>query len=555
MADQRSELDARARALAPDFALDREIGRGGMGVVYQGVDVRLERPVAIKVLPETLGDVPDIRERFLREARTAAKLSHQNIVPIYRADESGGVVFIVMALVDGESLADRLATRGALPPRELVPLLRDVAAALDHAHGHGVVHRDVKPENILIERATGRAMVTDFGIARVAEAKPLTATGQVLGTVHYMSPEQVSGEPVDGRSDLYSLGVVAFRALTGRLPFDNESASAVLVAHVVKAPPRVRDVAPDAPRALAELIDRCLAKDPATRGDAAAAIAPLFDEALAESRVDDAMPSVLSEREARSLWSRAAELQAMTGVETRPPALRPMTTGDGADRRSLTSGYKMADVREAAAEAGIPERYVARAASELGLARPSPNETAGNQPLVDETPAASPWAGAPMSIMLELRVVGEVPESELYILIDTIRRRIGDPGHVGSIGRSVSWSSADKHRRVQISIVPRHGFTTIRIDERLGGLAGALFGGIMGGGGGGTTGVTIGLGMGVFHSALIAAGLWGSAVVGTYTLARTIFKAQVKSRRAALHALALELAEQARETVRLLPRR
>jgi serine/threonine-protein kinase len=555
MADQRSELDARARALAPDFALDREIGRGGMGVVYEGVDVKLERPVAIKVLPEALGDVPDVRERFLREARTAAKLSHQNIVPIYRADESGGVVFIVMAFVDGESLADRLAARGALPARELVPLLRDVAAALDHAHAHGVVHRDVKPENILIERSTGRAMVTDFGIARVAEAKPLTATGQVLGTVHYMSPEQVSGEPVDGRSDQYSLGVVAFRALTGRLPFDNESASAVLVAHVVKPPPKVRDVAPNAPRALAELIDRCLAKDPAARGDAASAIAPLFDDALAEAESDDAMPNVLSEREARSLWSRAAELQAMTGVETRPPALRPTSTVTGDDRRSLTSGYKMTDVREAAAEAGIPERYVARAAAELGLARSAPNDATGDVPLVDETPVASPWSGAPMSIMLELRVAGEVPESELYILVDTIRRRMGDPGHVGTIGRSVSWSSSNKNRRLQISIVPRHGSTTIRIDERLGPLAGALFGGIMGGGGGGTTGIAIGIGKGVFHSLFIAAGLWGGAVVSAYILARTIFKAQVRSRRTALQALALELAEQVRETIHLLPRR
>jgi serine/threonine protein kinase len=559
MADQRSELDARARALAPDFALEREIGRGGMGVVYQGVDVRLDRPVAIKVLPESLGDVPDVRERFLREARTAAKLSHQNIVPIYRADESGGVVFIVMALVDGESLADRLSARGALPPRELVPLLRDVAAALDHAHAHGVVHRDVKPENILIERATGRAMVTDFGIARVAEAKPLTATGQVLGTVHYMSPEQVSGEPVDGRSDQYSLGVVAFRALTGRLPFDSESASAVLVAHVVKAPPKVRDVAPKAPRALAELIDRCLAKDPAVRNDAASAIVPLFDEALAESRSDNAMPealpNVLTEREAQSLWSRAAELQAMTGVQTRPATLRPTTAGDGADRRSLTSGYRMVDVRDAAVEAGIPERYLARAASELGLARTSPNDAAGAMPLVDETPAASPWTGAPMSIVLELRVVGEVPESELYILVDTIRRRMGESGHVGSIGRSLSWSSSNKNRRLQISIVPRHGSTTIRIDERLGQLAGMLYGGIVGGGGGGSGGVTIGIGMGTFHSAAVAAGLWGGVLVGAVVLARTIFKAQVRSRRAALHALALELAEQARETMHLLPRR
>src|SRR5690242_20421358 len=251
-----------------------------MGVVYLGVDVKLDRPVAIKVLPEHLAGVPEVRERFLREARTAAKLSHPNIVPIYRADESEGVVFIVMALVDGESLAERLSARRALPPRELVPLLRDVAAALDHAHAHGVVHRDVKPENILIERSTGRALVTDFGIARLAEAKPLTATGQVLGTVHYMSPEQISGEPVDGRSDLYSLGVVAFRALTGRLPFDNEAASAVLVAHVVKPAPRVRDVMPNAPVALADAIDRCLAKDPAARAAAGSRMSPLFDIAV-----------------------------------------------------------------------------------------------------------------------------------------------------------------------------------------------------------------------------------------------------------------------------------
>ena len=555
MANQRSELDARASALAPDFALECEIGRGGMGVVYRGLDVKLERPVAIKVLPEALGEVAEVRERFLREARTAAKLSHQNIVPIYRADESAGVVFIVMALVEGESLADRLSARGALPPRELVPLLRDVAAALDHAHAHGIVHRDVKPENILIERSTGRAMVTDFGIARVAEAKPLTATGQVLGTVHYMSPEQISGDPVDGRSDQYSLGVVAFRALTGRLPFDNESASAVLVAHVVKAPPKVRDVAPDAPPALAALIDRCLAKDPGQRSSAASAIAPLFDDALAESGIDDAMPNVLSEREAKSLWSRAAELQAMTGVQTRPPAFRPATPADGDDRRSLTSGYRMTDVRDAAAEAGIPERYVARAAAELGLARVTPNDAAGDMPLVEETSAASPWAGAPMSIMFEVRVAGEVPESELYILVDTIRRRMGEPGQVGTIGRSVSWSSSNKNRRLQISIVPRHGATTIRIDERLGQLAGALYGGIVGGGGGGSGGLMMGIGMGAFHSAAIAAGLWGGAIMAAFTLARTIFKAQVRSRRAALQALALELAEQARENIPLLPRR
>jgi len=545
--------------------LEREIGRGGMGIVYRGVDVRLDRPVAVKVLPESLADVPGVRERFLREARTAAKLSHQNIVPIYRADELRGVVFIVMAFVDGESLAERLGARGALPASEIMPILRDVAAALDHAHAHGVVHRDVKPENILLERSTGRAMVTDFGIARVAEAKPLTATGQVLGTVHYMSPEQISGELVDGRSDLYSLAVVGFRALTGRLPFENESASAVLVAHVVKPPPKVREVAPAVPSAVADLIDRSLAKDPAARGQAETQIAPLFDDVIVEMAkyqpppID--VPNVISEREAQAIWSRAAELQAMTGVQTQrtsPPTLPRLTASatppDERDRRTLTSGYRLTDVRDAAVEAGIPDRYVSRAATELGLTTAAPNDDAIPLPVMDETPRASPWAGAPMSILYEVELPGEVPESELYLLIDTIRRRVGEPGQVGTLGKSVSWSSANRNRSMQVSIVSRHGKTTLRLDERLGQLAGGLYGGIVGGGGGGSGGLMFGIGMGAFHSLAASLGLWGAAIGGTFLLARTVFKAKVRSRRQALRSLMLELADQARDLMRALPR-
>jgi eukaryotic-like serine/threonine-protein kinase len=566
MPDIAAELRARASALAPDFVLDREVGRGGMGVVYRGVDVKLDRPVAIKVLPEALGDVPDVRERFLREARTAARLSHQNIVPIYRADELHGVVFIVMAFVDGESLGERLASRGALPAQEVLPILRDVARALDNAHALGIVHRDVKPENILIDRKTGRAMVTDFGIARVAEAKPLTATGQVLGTVHYMSPEQVSGDAVDGRSDLYSLGVVGFRALTGRLPFDNESASAVLVAHVVKPAPRVHDVAVTVPAPIARLIDRCLAKDPEARAAAGESMASLFDEALAAMEREapppapPGMPNVISEREAQALWSRAAELQAMTGVQTpvAAPARLPLGTApteslDSRDRRTLTSGYRYSDVRDAAEEAGIPERYLSRAAAELGVAPEAPNESKAPRGFVDDTPRASVWSGAPMSILYEVHLPGEVPESELYVLVDTIRRHMGEPGHVGTIGRSVSWSSTGKSRRLQISIVARHGKTSIRVDERLGQLAGALYGGIVGGGGGGSGGAAIGIGVGAFHSGLMAVSLWGGIIAGTTLLARTIFKAQVRSRREKLRALVLELADQARDLMRTLP--
>src|SRR2546423_10684346 len=422
MADS-SEFKARSRALAPDFVLDREIGRGGMGIVYLGTDVKLDRQVAIKVLPELLSDVPEVRERFLREARTAAKLAHPNIVPIHRADEMDGVVFIVMTYIDGASLADRLAAQTVIAPSAIVPILRDVALALDYAHGHGVVHRDIKPENILVEGSSGRAWVTDFGIARLAEAKPLTATGQVLGTVHYMSPEQITGEHVDGRSDLYSLGVVGFRALTGRLPFDNEAASAMLVAHVVKPPPKVRDVAPHVPVALADVIDTCLAKDRAARFASGKILARQLDDALSAAeregtRSADA-PAIISEGEAQALWSRAVELQAMTGVVTRPLAPpRPAQLKPG-DRRTLTSGYRFEDARAAAVEAGIDERYVAGAAAALGFTaalsqssapnpphparRPSPNAPPA-QAVRDETPPASPLAGAPMAVMYEIEV-------------------------------------------------------------------------------------------------------------------------------------------------------
>jgi serine/threonine-protein kinase len=553
-----AEFTARSRSLAPDFTLEREIGRGGMGIVYLGVDVKLDRPVAIKVLPELLAGLPEVRARFLREARTAAKLTHPNIVPIYRADETDGVVFIVMAYIDGASLADRLASAPTLPStRETCRILRDVALALDYAHAHGVVHRDIKPENILVERATGRAWVTDFGIARLAEAKPLTATGQVLGTVHYMSPEQISGEALDGRSDLYSLGVVGFRALTGRLPFDSETASAVLVAHVLKQAPKVREVAPHVPNALAALIDRCLAKDAASRCESGIAFARELDAIISELGDTDApTPSanaIISEREARALWSRAAELQAFTGVQPRPSVpTRGTALSTEADRRTLTSGYRLDDARAAALEAGISERYLERAAAELGLGDTVPNATA--PALRNETPKSSPWSGSPMSILYEVDVVGEVPESEMYILVDTIRRRIGEAGHAGTIGRSVSWASASKNRNLQITIVSRHGKTSIRVDERLSPLAGALFGGIMGGVGGGSGGLAFGIGAGALHSVAAGFGIWGVTITGSYLLARTIYGAQVRKRLKALGDLTEELAAQARDAIKMLPR-
>ena len=271
-------LDLQA-ALAGEYSLQRELGRGGMGIVYLARDVQLDRDVAIKVLPSHLARSAASRERFLREARTAAGLSHPNIVPIHRVGEADGFVFFVMSYVEGETLGERLRTKGPLPPADAARVLREVAWALAYAHGRGIVHRDVKPDNILLEAGTGRAMVTDFGIAhRDDVAAPDTDPGKIMGTAHFMSPEQAAGEPIDGRSDLYALGVVGYLAVSGRLPFEASNVPALLIRQATEPAPGVLRAAPGLPPALATAIDRCLARDPAHRfpdGEAmAAALAP-----------------------------------------------------------------------------------------------------------------------------------------------------------------------------------------------------------------------------------------------------------------------------------------
>ena len=266
-------------ALAGEYSLQRELGRGGMGIVYLARDVQLDRDVAIKVLPTHLARTAESRERFVREARTAAGLSHPNNVPIHRVGEAGGFVFFVMSYVEGETLGERLRARGPLSSADAMRVLREVAWALAYAHGRGIVHRDVKPDNILLEANTGRALVTDFGIAHSdTQDRPVTDPGKMMGTAHFMSPEQAANQPVDGRSDLYALGVVGYLAVSGRLPFDAPSVPALLVRQATEAPPGVIRAAPGLPAALAAAIDRCLACDPAARfpdGEAmAAALAP-----------------------------------------------------------------------------------------------------------------------------------------------------------------------------------------------------------------------------------------------------------------------------------------
>ncbi|MGH7695059.1 MAG: serine/threonine-protein kinase [Gemmatimonadaceae bacterium] len=274
-------LDLQA-ALAGEYSLQRELGRGGMGVVYLARDVQLDRDVAIKVLPAPLARTQAARARFVREARMAAGLSHPHIVPIHRVGEAGGFVFFVMSHVEGETLGERLRTRGPLAPGDASRMLREVAWALAYAHGRGIVHRDVKPDNILLEAGTGRALVTDFGIAHGGrDPGAVTEPGKISGTAHFMSPEQAAGEPVDGRSDIYALGVVGYLAVSGRLPFEAPNVPALLLKQATEEAPNVTRAAPGLSPALAAAIGRCLARDPAERfadGEALAdALAPVPD--------------------------------------------------------------------------------------------------------------------------------------------------------------------------------------------------------------------------------------------------------------------------------------
>ncbi len=258
-----------ATALGSTFEIDREVGRGGMGIVYRALDRRLKRAVAVKVLPPDLAFRSEIRTRFLHEAETAAQLTHPNIVPIYSVDEREGLVYFVMAFVDGQSLAQRLAAaHGPLPIDEARHVLREVASALAYAHAHKVIHRDIKPDNILLA-SDGRIMVTDFGIARAVTAgtdSRLTATGVVIGTPAYMSPEQCAGEKeIDGRSDLYSLGVVAYQMLSGSPPFTGTSTASILVKQLSEAPAPLSQRAPWVPPTLAAATMQLLAKSADSR--------------------------------------------------------------------------------------------------------------------------------------------------------------------------------------------------------------------------------------------------------------------------------------------------
>jgi serine/threonine-protein kinase len=282
MTDEIAEL---RKSLGDRFAIERVLGRGGMGAVYLARDRQLDRPVALKVLPNEFAAQHDLRERFLRETRTAASFSHPNIVPLFSIEAHENVLAYAMGYVEGESLAEQVARSGPLPVREVVRLLQDVAYALAYAHGRGVIHRDIKPDNIMIERATGRALLMDFGISRSVQAAPLpgatraglTRVGEVVGTPEFMSPEQAAGDHLDGRSDLYSLGLVAWFALSGQSAMSGESTQKVLVKQLTEAVPNIQTLRTDVPALLADVVDRCVQKSPDDRFASAEALVDALD--------------------------------------------------------------------------------------------------------------------------------------------------------------------------------------------------------------------------------------------------------------------------------------
>jgi hypothetical protein len=354
--------------LAGRYSIERELGRGGMGIVLLARDVALDRPVAIKLLPRHLADDPAARERFLQEARTAAGLSHPNIVPIHAVEEHGPLVFFVMGFVDGDTLRERVERGGPLAPRLAMKLLQEVAWALGYAHQRGVIHRDIKPDNIMIERATDRAMVTDFGIA-LGRRDAGTDDGAVIGTARYMSPEQACGQPVDARSDLYSLGATFFFALTGHAPFEGRNVHAILVKQVSESPPRLEALRPEVPGKLAVIIDRCLEKAPADRFQSGDDVARITGEARGrEFRAPPLVRSFVRNAQVTTMVLMALAV-AGQGVTVRTGgggsvafsasgviAIILIIQLGGVARRLLREGYSFEDIRAALlAEARVQE--------------------------------------------------------------------------------------------------------------------------------------------------------------------------------------------------------
>lgn len=399
MVELRGQL---AEALSGRYRIERILGAGGMGAVFLAEEVGLEREVAIKVLPPKLAEDPSVVARFEREAKTAARLDHTHIIPIYRVESEGGLHYFVMKYVAGRALDSLIAERGQLPVAMAVRILSESAAALEHAHRKGVVHRDIKPANILLDQ-DDRVLLADFGIAKaLAGSAEITHAGAVIGTPYYMSPEQALGVPVDGRSDQYSLAVVGYRMLTGEALFDGDSSMTILYKHIHTPPPRLREKRTDVPEQLERAILKALAKAPADRFESMTAFARAI-----RGEEEVTLPAAVA------MGRPATPEEALTSAATIQLAPAPV----GGRRRSVVLGvlallaivagawWYLTRPRPAApapalgAPAAAPSDTAARRAETP--TRPAPRRSASRDSAASRAPAdsaAPAFTGAPLTV-------------------------------------------------------------------------------------------------------------------------------------------------------------
>ena len=367
--DPTGLLDRVRAATAGEFTIIRELGRGGMGRVYLAHEIALERRVAVKVLPPAFADHTAIVQRFQREARTAGKLNHPHIVPVYQVSERAGLYFFTMPYVAGPDLRQILRQTPQLSFEVARRYLHEAADALDYAHGRGVIHRDIKPENMLMEGSRdGRLMLTDFGIAKaLGVATTLTRPGDMMGTPYFMSPEQCEeAESVDGRSDQYSLGLVAYETLAGRFPFTADSLAGIVYKHLHEYPEPLETIRPDVPGDLRYVVERAIRKDPGERFPTMAAFREALEESGARTVAGDRMAATAPEPQApgRRRWLAVAAVAAIAVAGAFVLQQRMSSAGSG-DARLAELGMP---AEEAAQPAGGEEVLFGLVPAELDSA-------------------------------------------------------------------------------------------------------------------------------------------------------------------------------------------
>jgi len=425
--------------LADRYAVQEVIGQGGMATVYQALDSRHDRRVALKVfhsdLAATVGE-----DRFLREIRITAGLNHPHILPLLDSGVSEGVLYYVMPRVTGGSLRDLLASGAEIPLEAAVRIAREVASALDYAHSRGVVHRDIKPENILFSE--GLAVVGDFGIARAADPGPrekMTRTGRAVGTRGYMSPEQALGTAdLDARTDVYSLGSVIYEMLVGGTPASWPGPEDVRLGRLDDVPPEHRRRLDTFPGRVEQVLARALALRPADRFSRPGELA----EALVAA---SERTTSFSDDEVKELLHRAAELQA------REPEQVP------------EGGLTIGAVEQVAAQVGIPPEHVREAARQLE--RREPGALSPQAEKLWLKPRRDKWD----QVVVDGTLEGEVPESVYPVMVEEIQSRLEIVGHASVLAGSMTWSpatQAEGSRRVLVSVTARDGQSRVRVEEK-----------------------------------------------------------------------------------------